>query len=111
MTSKTSPAAGRTSRSNASGLEKAAIRWLLILIACEAPALSCHSLPLAVLGIVAFAALAVWRMRKAHRRWRAGGKSAMRHRARFQGHATLAEIRRNLSRGQGVPIGTVRSTR
>ena len=65
----------------------------------------------AVLGILAFTALAVWRMRKAHRRWQAGGKSAMRHRAKFQGHATLPEIRRNLSRGQGVPIGTVRSTR
>ena len=91
--------------------QRVAIRYALILAVCLIPAVALHWAWLAVLGILAFTALAVWRMRKAHRRWRAGGKSAMRHRAKFQGHATLPEIRRNLSRGQGVPIGTVRSTR
>lgn len=40
-----------------------------------------------------------------------GGKRALRHRATYQGHAPLAEIRRNLTPHEGVPIGTVRSTR
>jgi type IV secretion system protein VirD4 len=77
--------------------EKAATRWLLILAAAEAPALALHSLPLAVLGILSVLVFAVCRLRKAHRRWRSGGKAAARSRAKYQGTATKREIRSKLS--------------
>ena len=87
-----------TARRQRTKAEKTALRWLLLLAAFEAPAMAFHSLLLAV------------RLRGAHRRWRSGGKAAMRRRSKYQGHATRAEIRRNLSHERGVLIGTVRRT-
>jgi hypothetical protein len=47
-----------------------------------------------------------------HLAWhRNGGKAALRRRAAWQGHATPAEISRNLSHDRGVFVGTVRGTR
>lgn len=108
MTAKTAPARPDRERTKA---EKALARYAAALAVIVLASLALRSLLLAALGVLALLAFAVWRLRKANARRRAGGKSAMRHRARFQGHATLPEIRRNLSRRQGVPIGTVRSTR
>ena len=99
-----------TARRHRTKAEKTALRWLLLLAAFEAPAMAFHSLLLAVLGILAFLVLAWFRLRGAHRRWRSGGKAAMRRRSKYQGHATRAEIRRNLSHERGVLIGTVRRT-
>ena len=74
--------------------QRVAIRYALILAVCLIPAVALHSAPLAVLGILAFTALAVWRVRKAHARWRSGGKSAARQRAKHQGWATRQDITR-----------------
>lgn len=111
MTTKTTPAAPAKPERQKTKVRKTAECWLLAAAVIEAPALLFRSPALAALGIVILIAVAGFRVRKAHHRWRSGGKAAMRHRAKFQGHATLAEIRRNLSHDQGVPIGTVRSTR
>jgi membrane protein implicated in regulation of membrane protease activity len=109
MTTKTTPAApAKRERTKA---EKTAGRWLAALAAVVIPALILHAPWLAAVGVLGLLVFAAFRLRKIHHRWRSGGKPAMRHRAKFQGHATLAEIRRNLSHDQGVPIGTVRSTR
>jgi hypothetical protein len=109
MTAKTTiqPAVPRQ-RSKA---EKAAGRYLAALAAIVILATMLHSAPLAVLGVLVLLAFAVYRLRKAHRRWRSGGKAAAKRRAKYQGHATFTEIRRNLSHDRGVLIGTVRSTR
>jgi hypothetical protein len=109
MTAKTaaSPAAPR----HRSKAEKSAGRYLAALAAIVIGSAMLHSLLLTVLGAVALTAFAVYRLRKAHRRWRSGGKAAAKRRAKYQGHATFTEIRRNLSHDRGVLIGTVRSTR
>jgi Flp pilus assembly protein TadB len=91
--------------------EKSVRRYAAALIVLAVLAVVLHQVLAAAAGILLVLAVAVFRLRRAYRRHRAGGKSAMRHRAQFQGHATLAEIRRNLTPDQGVPIGTVRSTR
>jgi type IV secretion system protein VirD4 len=91
MTAKTTTEQPPRQRTKA---EKAAIRWLLIFAALEAPALVLCSLPLAVLGILILLAFAAVRVRKAHRRWRQGGKSAARQRAKFQGWASRRDITR-----------------
>lgn len=108
MTARTAPARPPRQRTRA---EKAIGRYLAALAAIVAVSMMTRSLLLAVLGIVALAAFAVYRLRKAHRRWRSGGKAAAKRRAKYQGHATFTEIRRNLSHDRGVLIGTVRSTR
>lgn len=80
--------------------------FALVLLAA-APGLLC----LTLLPIGAVFGLAADRTRM-HWGWhRKGGKAAMRQRARYQGTATMAELARNLPAGQGVPIGTVRSTK
>ena len=77
--------------------EKTAARYLAALIAVLIPALMLRSVLLAVLGILGVLAFAVFRLRQAHRQRRAGGKAAMRRRAKFQGPATKREIRKKLS--------------
>ena len=77
--------------------EKTAGRYLLALAAVLIPALVLRSLPLAVLGVLVVLGVAVFRLRKAVRRWRSGGKVAAKQRAKYQGHATWREIRAKLS--------------
>jgi len=91
--------------------EKTTARYAAALAVIVVASLALHAVLLLAVGVAFVAAFAVRRLRKAWRHHRAGGEAAMRRRAKFQGAAPLAEIRRHLSHDQGVPIGTVRSTR
>ena len=88
-------------------LSLAGVALLALILLTAAPGL----LPLVLLPLGAILGLAADRLRE-HLGWhRKGGKAALRRRRRYQGHATLAEVGRNLSHDRGVLIGTVRSTR
>ena len=88
-------------------LSAAGTAGLALILLTAAPGL----LPLVLLPLGAILGLAADRLRE-HLGWhRKGGKAALRRRRRYQGHATLAEVGRNLSHDRGVLIGTVRSTR
>ena len=88
-------------------LSAAGTAGLALIMLAAAPGL----LPLVLLPLGAILGLAADRLRE-HLGWhRKGGKAALRRRRRYQGHATLAEVGRNLSHDRGVLIGTVRSTR
>lgn len=93
MTAKTAAAEPR----QLSKAQRAARRYAAALAAAMVPALLLHSVPLAVLGVLAVIAVAVIRARKAWR-WRGqGGQAAKRSRAKYQGTATPREIRAKLS--------------
>jgi len=96
MTTKTAaaPAKPRRERTRA---EKTVFRWLAALAVIVVAALALHSVLLAILGVLTVAVAAVFRIRRALNRRRAGGKSAMRQRAKYQGTATKREIRAKLS--------------
>lgn len=94
----------RRHRSSPWLLSLAGTAVLALVLLAAAPGL----LPLVLLPLGAILGLAADRIRE-HLGWhRKGGKAALRKRRRYQGHATLSELGRNLPAGQGVPIGTVR---
>ena len=91
MTAKTTQAQAPRQRSKA---EKTALRYAAALGVIALVSLMLHSLLLAALGVLGLLTFAVLHARRAHRRWRQGGKSAARRRAKYQGWASHKDILR-----------------